>query len=148
MMKKMIMCKGGCLSVQGSGYPPVTRDSSDFVPQTHFVPPKTHFHDIFVRGGRKNSLLRGCECTKSLSIIAEFIPLHQFQPCRVQRNHYAMSSWPKIERSYNSSIIVRTSWQLGRLVVCHKVANLRNSFPVFQIFVQHHHHPPQHHHQQ
>ena len=62
--------EGGCLSVQGSGYPPVTRDSSDFVPQTHFVPPKTHFHDIFVRGGRKNSLLRGCEYTKSLSTIA------------------------------------------------------------------------------
>ena len=68
-MKKMIMCRGGGLSVQGSGYPPVTRDSSDFVPQTHFVPPKTHFHDIFVRGGRKNSLLRGWEYKKAFPLL-------------------------------------------------------------------------------
>jgi hypothetical protein len=41
----------------------------------------------------------------------------------------------------------KSSWQLGRLVVCHKVANLRYSLPTLQIFVQHHHHPSPHHHQ-
>ena len=138
MMKKMIMCRGRVPVCTGVRLPARHKGQLWLRPSDTFRPSQDTFpRHICSRRAQKFIVKRLWIHKKPF----HYSLIHSTSsPCPVHP--------PKIERSYNSSIIVETSWQLGRLVVCHKVANLRNSLPALQIFVQHHHHPPPHHHQQ
>ena len=140
MMMKMIMCKGGVPVCTGVRLPARHKGQLWLRPSDTFRPSQDTFpRHICSRRAQK--------------FIVKRLGIHKkpFHYCLIHSTSSIStlpSASPKIEKSYNSSIIVQTSWQLGRLVVCHKVANLRNSLPALQIFVRHHHHPPSHHLQQ
>ena len=148
MMKKIIMCRGRVPVCTGVRLPARHKGQLWLRPSDTFRPSQDTFpRHICSRRAQK--------------FIVKRLGIHKkpFHYCLIHSTSSisAMQSatkslcnvlMAKNREVCNSSIIVQTSWQLGRLVVCHKVANLRNSLPAFQIFVHHHHHHPLHHHQQ